>query len=221
MGRVPDVVFLHNPERSIRQDGRRGAHDSLVEACDALQGAARSGLCAEWGISTWDPRSVVTVLRHGRGLPVSPSHLMHRSGVLASSAVVEASETLTDLLGVARERRWGMSPFAGSTRAPFWETVSLAPLLSTPGQCSPVEAAFRLAYELPQVGRVAVSVNDPSHLRELVEATRLSIDRDAVDRYRSLLRDRQRPDHGARYLLPDSSITSRSASRDSGPARSG
>ncbi|WP_242606403.1 hypothetical protein [Protofrankia symbiont of Coriaria ruscifolia] len=117
--------------------------------------------------------------------------------MLVSSAVVEGSETLADLLGVARERRWGMSPFAGSTRAPFWDTVNLSPLLSTQRQHSPVEAAFRLAYELPKVGRVAVSVNDPSHLRELVEATRLSVDRTMVDRYRSLLRDRQRPDHRA------------------------
>lgn len=221
LGRVPDVVFLHNPERSIRQLGPHAAHNSLDKACHALDEAARSGLCGEWGISTWDPRIIVQVLCHGRGLRSSPSHLMHRSGVLASSAIAEASETLADLFGVARDRRWGMSPFAGSTRAPFWDTVNLAPLLSTQGQHSSVEVAFRLAYELPKVGRVAVSVNDPGHLRELVEATRLGVDRATIDRYRSVLRDRQRPARSAGYSAPDSSVTSRSASRVSGSAKSG
>ncbi|KPM52888.1 hypothetical protein ACG83_25995 [Frankia sp. R43] len=193
LGRAPDVVFLHNPERSIRQGPHRAAHDLLAAACDVMRDAARSGLCVEWGISTWDPRSLVRVLDHGRGLPASPAHLMHRSGVLAGAAVVEASETLADLLDVAPEQRWGMSPFAGDTRAPFWDTVNLAPLLSSPGHHSTVETAFRLAYELPQVGRVAVSANDPEHLRQLVEATRLDVDRAAADRYRSLLRARRLP----------------------------
>lgn len=194
LGRVPDVIFLHNPERGLRQDSHEAAYASLAEACDTLQDAARSGLCAEWGISTWDPRSIVKMLHHSGGLTVSPAHLMHRSGVLVSSAVIEASETLADLLGLASEGRWGMSPFAGSTRAPFWDTVNLAPLLSAPGQHRPVETAFRLAYELPKVGRVAVSANDPAHLRALVEATRLSVDHAMVDRYRSLLRARQLPE---------------------------
>ncbi|WP_131769690.1 aldo/keto reductase [Candidatus Protofrankia californiensis] len=192
LGRTPDVIFLHNPERSVTEAGREIGYGLLTDAAETLERAVHSGLCAAWGISTWEPRPLVEAIRHRAELSALPTHLMHRSGVLVSSAVMEATDSLAELLRVGVDGRWGMSPFGGDTRLPFWDTLSVGSLLSMQGPYNPVEAAFRLAYELPNVERVSVSLNDPMHLAQLVEATRLSVDPVMLERYRKLLRSRQR-----------------------------
>jgi hypothetical protein len=108
-----------------------------------------------------------------------------------SSAVMDAADRLAELLHVGRDSRWGMSPFGGDTRLPFWETVNISSLLSAQRPSDTVQAAFRLAYELPEVDRVSVSLNHPTHMAQLIEATRLSIDPMMIERYRDLLRSRQ------------------------------
>ncbi|WP_157902573.1 aldo/keto reductase [Frankia sp. KB5] len=194
LGRVPDVVFLHNPERSVTGAGAGRGHDLFLEAARILDEAVQSGLCAAWGISTWDARPLVEVF--GGYLPESaprPAHLMHRSGVLASPAIWEAADAFAGLLRVDSGNRWGMSPFGGHTRQSFWDSLNLASLLSarpSPDIATP-QVAFRLAYELPPVTRVAVSLNRPSHLTQLVEAARLEVDQENIERYRVLLRHRR------------------------------
>jgi aryl-alcohol dehydrogenase-like predicted oxidoreductase len=193
LGRIPDVIFLHNPERTVGELGIETGYSLLVDAAQTLESAVHSGLCTAWGISTWDARPLVGAIRGSRAeLIARPTHLMHRSGILVSSAVMKAADTLAQLLHVGGDGRWGMSPFGGDTRLPFWETVDVSSLLSTQRPFDTVQAAFRLAYELPKVDRVSVSLNQPTHLAELVEATRLSIDPVMVERYRDLLRSRQR-----------------------------
>ncbi|ETA02153.1 putative oxidoreductase, aryl-alcohol dehydrogenase like protein [Frankia sp. CcI6] len=194
LGRVPDVVFLHNPERSVREAGAGRGQDLFLEAARTLNDAVQSGLCAEWGISTWDARPLVDAL--GGYLPdhaPRPAHLMHRSGVLASPAVWEAADSFAGLLRVDVRNRWGMSPFGGDTRQSFWESLNLASLLSArpPFVLAVPQVAFRLAYELPPAARVAVSLNRLSHLRQLVEAARLDVDQENIERYRVLLRNRR------------------------------
>ena len=84
--------------------------------------------------------------------------------------------------------RWGMNPYGGQTTHPVWDEVDARQFLQGGENCFPIPAAFRVAYELPQVSRVTVSVNTTKHLAELVAATALDTDDSRITRYRSLLR---------------------------------
>lgn len=55
---------------------------------------------------------------------------------------------------------------------------------------SPVQAAFRAAYELPKVGTVSVGTDNPAHLSDLVDALTGQVDERAIEEYRALLRAR-------------------------------
>ena len=92
------------------------------------------------------------------------------------------------VLGATPDQRWGMSPFRGSTSDGAWHAANLCAFLRPEQRCSTPQAAFRLAYELPPVSRVAVGTNNPAHLRELVAATELVVNDDAIGRYRQLIR---------------------------------
>jgi pyridoxine 4-dehydrogenase len=50
-----------------------------------------------------------------------------------------------------------------------------------------VSVAFRVAFELPVVSRVAVGTTSAAHLAELVEAVTLPIDNTALSGYRQLI----------------------------------
>jgi aryl-alcohol dehydrogenase-like predicted oxidoreductase len=81
-----------------------------------------------------------------------------------------------------------MSPFAGHATDPVWAVVNVGAFLDSDQQCSPLQAAFRVAYELPPVSRIAVGTNRVDHLRDLVTALRLRTDGDRIGKYRELLR---------------------------------
>jgi hypothetical protein len=48
----------------------------------------------------------------------------------------------------------GMRPYRGQARHPVWDEVDARQFLETGQDCSPIPAAFGVAYELPQVSRV-------------------------------------------------------------------
>lgn len=187
LGRVPDVVFLHNPEASLTA-GRRG-EEQLAGACGVLAEAAAAGWCGTWGIASWNPRAVTSL---GGSLPVAPDVLMVRSGLLVGHEVLVAGETLAQRWAVPPERRWGMSPFGGDLANPPWHESDPRLFLAADanGESTAVQAAFRLAFELPSVGAVAVGTDRSDHLRELVDAAGLTTNAGLVDRYRSLLAER-------------------------------
>ncbi|WP_404868469.1 aldo/keto reductase [Kitasatospora griseola] len=183
LGREPDVVLLHNPEASlgVGEQGRQ----QLAAACDVLAEAAQAGTCKAWGISSWDPRTLAAL---GAPLPSAPEVLMVRSGLLVGHEVLAASGLLMAEWGIGAERRWGMSPFGGSLADPPWRTSD--PCLFLAGETTgvtKVQAALRVAFELPAVGTVAVGTDRPDHLRELVDAAGLTVDTELVGRYRDLL----------------------------------
>lgn len=91
------------------------------------------------------------------------------------------------VLDVAPDCRWGMSPFGGSTSNRVLRSTNLSAFLQPEQSFSALQAAFRLAYELPPVVRVAVGTSNPAHLRELVAATELVVNDDAIGRYRQLI----------------------------------
>lgn len=187
LGRAPDLVFLHNPERSLT-GSPHAAQDALGAACAALDLAATEGLCGAWGISSWDPRPLPEL---AIGSMPRPDVLMVRGGLLAGIDVLEASEALAARWGLCTAQLWGMSPFGGRASDPLWGTLDPHVFIEGPDDgLSALQAAFRTAYWLPRVGRVAVGTDSPSHLRELVDALRYEADARNVRTYRQLLRER-------------------------------
>lgn len=186
LGRTPDFVFLHSPERTLAglptSEGRR----QLAAACNALAETVTAGLCGAWGIASWDPRSVVKVI--DEDVPgIQPRALLLRAGLSVANPILSAGEQMCRVLGVAPDRRWGMSPFGGSTSNRAWHAANLGAFLQPEQSCSALQAAFRLAYELPPVVRVAVGTSNPAHLGELVAATELVVNDNTIGWYRQLI----------------------------------
>lgn len=187
LGRPPDLVFLHNPERSLTHAGE-DATALLADACGALQEAVAKGLCRDWGVASWNPS---TLLEPAGCAALLPSVLMVRSGLTVGAPALDAAEALATLW--RPKAVWGMSPFGGDVRDPVWEKFDPRLFLQGPGEtCSPIQAAFRVAYHLPEVDTVAVGTDDPGHLRELVDALPRKVDSAALHQYRTLLRERSR-----------------------------
>lgn len=186
----PAVVLLHNPETTLAALDPAHGRDALSEATAVLQQARVAGECRGWGISTWEPASVLAALDGWRSdaVPV-PDVLMVRGGLLVSAATMRDSERLRALFGTAD--RWAMSPFGGHADDALWDQANPHLFLSAGQQVSSRQAAFRLAYELPGVDRVAVSTNSASHLDELLHATTLEVDHAKIAKYRQLLTARQ------------------------------
>ncbi|WP_210593684.1 aldo/keto reductase [Streptomyces sp. GESEQ-35] len=188
LGQEPDLVFLHNPEHSLRKAGPHG-QEALVEACAALDDATGKGLCAAWGIASWDPSSLVGLI--GPTVP-RPATLMVRAGLLVGVRTLDAADALIKAWDLDPSEVWGMSPFGGSTSDSVWAKIDPRVFLGDRRQLSCVQAAFIAAYHLPRVGTVAVGTDEPAHLGELVGALVGEVEERMVQEYRSLLRDRSR-----------------------------
>ncbi|MER7799876.1 aldo/keto reductase [Streptomyces parvulus] len=181
LGREPDLVFLHNPERSLRETGPHH-EEALAAACTALEDATEKGLCAAWGVASWDPSPLLSLV------------VVVRAGLLVGAKTLDASDTLVDAWDLNRGEVWGMGAFGGSTSAPVWDKVDPRLFLQDVGWFSPVQAAFRTAYHLPRVASIAVGTDEPAHLRELLGALAGQVEERTVQEYRRLLRVRTR-DH--------------------------
>ena len=120
---------------------------------------------------------------------------MVRAGLLVDSDGLDAAERLFEALDIPAEGRWGMSPFGGNAREPVWDEVDAQVYLAGGALCTQAQAAFRTAFELPGVERIAVGTENLTHLTDLVMATMLQIDADAVSTYRGLLRRRKAEQH--------------------------
>jgi aryl-alcohol dehydrogenase-like predicted oxidoreductase len=188
LGQEPDLVFLHNPEHSLREAGPHG-QELLAEACTALDDATGKGLCAAWGIASWDPSSLVGLI--GPTVP-RPAALMVRAGLLVGVRTLDAADALIKAWDLDPSEVWGMSPFGGSTSDPVWAKIDSRVFLGGSRQLSCVQAAFIAAYHLPRVGTVAVGTDEPAHLGDLLGALVGDVEERTVQEYRSLLRDRSR-----------------------------
>ncbi|MFF5366520.1 aldo/keto reductase [Streptomyces sp. NPDC013187] len=184
LGREPDLVFLHNPEHSLREAAPRN-QDALVQACATLEAAVAKGLCAAWGVASWNPLPLLSVID-----PTGPrpAVLMVRAGLMVGARTLDAADALTKVWGLEDAKLWGMSPFGGSTSTRVWDKIDPRVFLRDGSRLSRLQAAFRTAYHLPRVGCVAVGTDEPAHLSELVEALAGGVDERTVAEYRSLLR---------------------------------
>ncbi|TDC24293.1 aldo/keto reductase [Streptomyces sp. 8K308] len=186
LGRAPDIVFLHNPEQSLREAVPYNK-DLLAAACTALDDATAKGLCTAWGVASWDPSPLLSMV--APAVP-RPSVLMVRAGLLVGARTLDAADTLIDAWDLSDGEVWGMSPFGGATSASVWDRVDPCLFLQAGGRLSRVQAAFRTAYHLPRVGSIAVGTDEPAHLGELVGALAGQVEERTVQEYRRLLRDR-------------------------------
>jgi pyridoxine 4-dehydrogenase len=215
LNRVPDVVLLHSPERSLGAAEPAGDYDRFAVACAVIAEAVAAGLCGSWGISCWDSRPLARLLlsaADGPGTLPRPDVLMVRSGLAVSADGLDAAERVAALLGVPPDGRWGMSPFAGDAADPAWQRIRPGTFLRPGQQAVTMPVLFRLAFELPQVARVAVGSTSAEHLRALAAAVDLEVDSEQVERYRQLLAARA---HASSVLR--SSSTSARAGSSSGP----
>ncbi|MGW9152216.1 aldo/keto reductase [Streptomyces virginiae] len=178
LGREPDTVLLHNPERSLAGLSPAKGHTLLGGACAALADAAHDGLCRDWGVASWDPRLLSVV--QADGVP-SPDVLMVRAGFLVGIDLLDATAVLRDVWKVGET--WGMSPFGGG-HGNMWEEFDPRPFLRThQGDLSRIQAAFRTAFHLPSAAAVAVGTDNPGHLAQLVQALGAEVDTAAVSQY--------------------------------------
>ncbi|WP_055495627.1 aldo/keto reductase [Streptomyces sp. TP-A0356] len=188
LGREPDLVFLHNPEHSLREAAPHH-HDLLAQACTALDAAAAKGLCAAWGVASWDPAPLLHLIDTTAPRPAA---LMVRAGLLVGARTLDAADALINAWCPGVGTVWGMTPFGGSTSAPVWDRIDPRVFLRNNSRLSRVQAAFRTAYHLPQVDSVAVGTDEPAHLSELVGALAGEVEMRTVQEYRNLLRARSR-----------------------------
>lgn len=188
LGVPPAAVLLHNPEQSLNGLHPAQAYDYFTDACEELARAAEVGLCSTWGIASWNPKSLIKVLHVGSGCP-TPNAMMFRVGLSLTAEHIDTIEQLGWTCNIEADRRWGMSPFAGSTGDPVWTTTDFSALLEPGQDHTPVQAALRLAFELPYCTRLAVGTGSKGHLSELHAATQLEVNPEALDRYFELIAD--------------------------------
>ncbi len=178
LGREPDTVLLHNPERSLTGLSPADGYALLGSACTALVDAAREGLCRTWGVSSWDTRPLGMVGVYD--LP-SPDVLMVRAGFLVGIDLLDATAVLRSVWQAGET--WGMSPFGGGN-GKVWEDFDPRPFLRSPHDgLSRMQAAFRTAFHLPSAAAVAAGTDNPGHLAELVQALGAEVDTTAVSKY--------------------------------------
>ena len=177
-----DVCVNHCPELVLRDD-------ALVQACVTLDATVAKGLCAAWGVASWDPSALLSLI--DTTVP-RPAGLMVRAGLLVGARTLDAADALTEAWGLEGDKVWGMSPFGGCADTPVWGQDR--PTRLPPGRqpTLPRTGGVRAACHLPRVGSVAVGTNEPAHLGELVGVPAGGVDERTVQEYRSLLRDRSR-----------------------------
>jgi pyridoxine 4-dehydrogenase len=186
LGREPDAVFLHNPEHSL-DGGTAQSRDVLAQACAALDEAASSGLCGAWGVASWNPSPLASLIDT---TTPRPSAFMVRAGLLVGTRTLDAADAAATAWGLNSSAVWGMSPFGGRANARVWDRIDSRVFLRDGAGFSPVQAAFRAAYGLPKVGTVAVGTDNPAHLSDLLGALTGQVDERAIEEYRALLRAR-------------------------------
>lgn len=163
LGRVPDIVFVHNPERADRP------HDAITSAFTALEAEARAGRIGGYGVATWtgfDSVFSVTDLLDVATRCGGPDHHL---------AAIQLPVSLVMLKPVAQALD-GAGPLAEATAAnvdtfisaplhggelPAMVTDELAQLID-PGTTR-AEAALRVTASSPGVNHVLLGSGHAQH----------------------------------------------------------
>ncbi|MDH6124486.1 aldo/keto reductase [Kitasatospora sp. GP82] len=174
LGRVPDLVFLHNPEHGCREGE---IADRLYSAFLALEEACAQHTISAYGVATWrgfssglfDVPSLLELATKAGGpnhslraiqLPVSLVHLAPLAQSLdGQGPLVDAMDTGLEVLVSA--------PLHGG-EIPGFVTSDLAELIR-PGS-TPAQAALAVVASAPGVNRVLLSTGNPEHWRQAADA---------------------------------------------------
>ncbi|MFJ9607837.1 aldo/keto reductase [Kitasatospora sp. NPDC101176] len=167
LGRVPDLVFVHNPEHGCPEDE---ITDRLYTAFLALEEACSQQIISAYGVATWrgfsnglfDVPTLIELAAKAGGpnhhlraiqLPVSLVHLAPVAQAL------DGHGPLADALD-AGLKVFASAPLHGG-EIPGMVTPELSELI-TPGK-TPVETALAVVASAPGVKRVLLSTGNPGH----------------------------------------------------------
>jgi aryl-alcohol dehydrogenase-like predicted oxidoreductase len=174
LDRVPDLVFLHNPEHRCQEDE---IADRLYAAFLAMEEACSQHTIRAYGVATWhgfsgglfDVPALFELATKAGGphhhlravqLPVSLVHLAPVAQALDGRGVLaEASEAGLEVFASA--------PLHGG-EIPDMVTPELLELIS-PGS-TPAQAALAVVASAPGVNRVLLSTGNPEHWRQAADA---------------------------------------------------
>ncbi|MEV6972530.1 aldo/keto reductase [Kitasatospora sp. NPDC093806] len=174
LGRVPDLVFVHNPEHACPDGEITGW---LYNAFVALEEACSQQIISAYGMATWsgfssDLFDVPTLIElatmaggpnhHLRAIQL-PVSLVHLAPV---AQALNGRGPLADALAAGLEV-FASAPLHGG-EIPGLVTPELSELIA-PGQ-TPAETALSVVASAPGVKRVLLSTGNPEHWTEATEA---------------------------------------------------
>ncbi|MGW2258796.1 aldo/keto reductase [Streptomyces sp. NPDC001780] len=175
LGRVPDLIFVHNPEHGRRD--RADVSRALTEAFEELESAANADKIGGYGVATWAGLSSgmftipeITALAKTVGGPHHHFRAVQFPVSLVQLAVV--ADVLDGRGALAEARGAGLDVFAS---APLGGGELLdamtAELVSLIGPvCSPAQAALLVALSAPGVSHVLLSASTPAHWADALGA---------------------------------------------------
>ncbi len=174
LGRVPDLVFVHNPEHACPDGEITGR---IYNAFLALEEACSQQIISAYGVATWcgfssglfDVPTLIDLAAKAGGpnhhlwaiqLPVSLVHLAPVAQAL------DGHGPLADALAAGLEV-FASAPLHGG-EIPGMVTPELSELI-TPGK-TPAETALAVVASAPGVKRVLLSTGNPEHWMRAAEA---------------------------------------------------
>ncbi|TQF04806.1 hypothetical protein E6W39_24490 [Kitasatospora acidiphila] len=174
LGRVPDVVFLHNPEHGC---GKNEISSRLHAAFVALEEACSQQLISAYGVATWRGISSglfdVPMLLELAAKAGGPNH--HLRAVQLPISLVHLAPVAQALNGhgpLADAAAAGLEVFASAPlhggEIPGMVTPELSELIN-PGW-SAAEVALAVVASTPGVKRVLLSTGSPEHWTQAAEA---------------------------------------------------
>ncbi|MFF3513850.1 aldo/keto reductase [Streptomyces sp. NPDC002573] len=163
LGRVPDIVFVHNPEQADRP------HDAITSAFTALEAEARAGRIGGYGVATWtrfdgafSVADLLKIATHcgGRGHHLSAIQLPVSLVMLKPVAqALEGTGPLAEATAAGLDT-FISAPLHGG-ELPTMVTDELAQLID-PGT-TPAEAALRVTAYTPGVNHVLLGSGNAQH----------------------------------------------------------
>ncbi|CAL9531034.1 hypothetical protein SUDANB145_04022 [Streptomyces sp. enrichment culture] len=168
LGRVPDLVFVHNPEhgRMNRSDLLR----TLTEAFEELESAADAGEIGGYGVATWTGLSsgmftVSEIVRRATEVAGPHHHLRAVQFPVSLIRLAVVADALDGCGALAEARDAGLNVFAsaplGGGELLGAMTEELVRVIDP--EASPVQAALLVALSAPGVSYVLLSASTPAH----------------------------------------------------------
>lgn len=175
LGRVPELVFVHNPEHGAVDRGE--VLQSLTSAFEEMESAAHAGLIRGYGVATWTGLSsglftvsdLVSLARRVGGRR-HHLHAVQTPVSLVRLGVVAAGLEGAGPLYQAREA--GLHVFAS---APLGGGDVLGAMTAelvrfVDPSATPAQAALLVALSAPAVSRVLLSASTPAHWADALGA---------------------------------------------------